>query len=393
MRMKFKLIIAISVFLIFSCSEEHEVNSEPKYKLVLQDSVKLDIGLEPQFVSKKISGDVLTYTRIDQTFQIFSRSGKLLNSFNRIGEDAESYSKYVYGAGIINGKLYLLDISKVHAYNLSGNHLWSQKYDNRTPNTFGGNIPGEFQMLNDSMWVNPVISSGVVSFHKEKRAILDTLKTIEIYGLHGANQKSVQVDEFGFEEGSLYLEDLIYPNFLPVVEAASNGLWVAYPYELALHFYEYEKGERRHKTYNIELNKFKVPRGAEEIELIDPMNKTAPRLTGINSRILKLYAIGTDKLFILYKTGVPDNRRFEESLVPFYHESKFLGAIFQDGEIVSSGIEMPTGGFQYKNADRYVYMGNDQWMFLQENSIEKDDYTAHIYKLKPMGSLKEEKTQ
>ncbi|KYG83818.1 hypothetical protein [Roseivirga echinicomitans] len=387
--MKYTLFTAISVFLFFSCSDEREVISELSYEFVLDDSVKLNIGLEPQFVSKKAEANVfLAYTRINSTFQIFNQSGKLLHSFNRIGEDAESYNKNVYGAGIRDGKLYIQDISKVHAYDLGGNHLWSQNYNNRIPNTVGGNIRGEFQMLNDSIWVNPLIFSGVVSFSKQKLAILDTLNTVELFQLGGkANRSSVKVDEFSFEEESMYLGNLIYPNFLPVIEATKNGLWVAYPYELVLHFYEYEQGVRHHKAYNIQLDRFKDPKGAEESELIDPMNKISPRLIGLNSQILKLYAMEADKLFILYKTGIPNKRRFEESLVPFYDESKFFGAIFQDGKIVSSAIEIPRGGFQYKNEDRYVYLGDDKWMFLQENMTEKDYYTGYIYRLKPVNPL------
>lgn len=369
----------------FSCSQNEGGSKDVSYGFILKDSLQLDIPVEFQFISKKPSnGKFLCYSYINSTFYIIDVEGNTVLVFNKEGEGPGEYDSNIYQAGLFNDKLYIQDISNIHCYDLNGNHQWSKPYNNHHPVAAMGAIASELEFINDTVWINPLTDSGVVLWSKamNKTNILDTLKIISLMNIQDTQQKSRVIDQIAFEKGSIYKGELIYPNFLPIYDKMEpNEILLALPYEQKLYHYDFNGDNLKLEIFDLNLKQFKEPKGANEDEIIDPINNVIPKISGLNSMILKMFSLKDDNTFILYQTGIPDRYSAQENIFAYFNENKLLGALVNRGNTISSGIEIPWNKFEFMKPSQVMFLGNSKWLILQQNLSEKDSYTAYIYEL------------
>lgn len=388
-------ILIVSV-LLGGCSKDEDLR-ESMYSFVLTDSLRLEIPLDFHFVSRSVErGKFLCYSPMGSRFYIFNTNGNLLSSFNHAGEGPSQYNPSIYQAGIYEDHVYIQDISRIHKFDIEGNHIWSQRYPNPLPGIIRGAIQRNFTWINDSTWINP-FSNPIPESHR--RQVLDTLSTIEIFELREDDEFSKKVAKINFEQGSLNMGELIYPAFHPQYAIGNNNsLWLMYTNDPTL--YAYSLNDRQihlDKQYKLELRGFKPPKGATEDEINKPFNNAnlplnanpafsrvitpLTKLSGLNSSVAGIYPMENDRLFILYTTGIPDEYGSEDDLRRFYNKSRLLGAIVSNGATTDSGILIPSNKFEGIGPMHVLYLGGSRWLILQDNLEERDFYTAYIYEL------------
>lgn len=388
---KMKNLLLLNIVFILLCISSCKNGSQSsensgKYEFVLVDSIRMNIPFEPHFVELKVSNDrMLLYSRINKIFYVVNSQGKVLLEHNRIGEGTGFYDKTVYQAGLHNGQLIIQDVKKIFTYGSKGEFLKDQRYQPSFLYSSSGNIKNGLKLLRDSLIINPLAFTGIVMSKPNKLATVDTIKTIELINAkNGYIYNSPLAVEF--EPESIYKQGLVYPKFLPIVDVSSeNSILISYPYEQRL--YEYELVEDQLKLKNksdFKLDQFKAPRGAKEEDLTQMVNPIISKNAGLNSSILKIFGKENNETFILYSTGVPDRYASEQALGQYYKESKLLGGLVKNGQLISSGIEIPNNGFEYMNEFQMSYWGDNQWAIIQDNEEERDYYRLYIYKLAPI---------
>ncbi len=389
--MKCSIILGLFSVLISSLactSDKQQSENSLKYEFVLIDSVQINIPIEPHFVEQKPTNDkILLYSRINSTFYVIDKQGKVLLAHNRIGDGPGYYNRSVYQAGLHSDQLIIQDLKNIYTYNLEGQFVKDQSYQPTHYYTSGGNIQNGLKFLRDSLIIFPLGFTGVVIFNPNKMATIDTIKTVEIINVNNG-QIYDSLLAIRFEKESIYKQGLIYPAFKPLIElSAKNTILLAYPNEERLYEYILRNNQLELKNrLDFKLNEFKSPRGLkeEEINQSDGPSSNFSKNAGLNSGIRKIYVTENDEVFILYSTGIPDIYATEEVLGPYYKESKLLGGFIKDGKLISSGIEIPKNGFEYMNEYQIIYWGDNQWAFIQDNEKERDYYRLYIYTLMPV---------
>ena len=386
-KIKNLLLLNIAFVLLCGCQKSNESSMDYKtYEFVLVDSLRMNIPVEPHFVELKASNEkMLLYSIINKTFYVINKKGEVLLEHNRIGEGPGFYDKTVYQAGLRNGQLIIQDVKKIFTYSSNGEFLNDQRYQPSFLYSSSGNIKNGIKFLRDSLILNPLAFTGIVMFKPNKLTTIDTIKTIELINTKSGHiyNSPLAVE---FEPESIYKQGLVYPKFLPLMDVSlANSILISYPYEQRLYEYELVEGQLKLKNKSdFKLDQFKTPRGVKEEDLTQMVNPIISKNAGLNSSILKIFGKENNETFILYSTGVPDRYASEQALGPYYKESKLLGGLVKNGQLISSGIEIPNNGFAYMNEYQMSYWGNNQWAFIQDNEEEHNYYRLYIYELLPV---------
>lgn len=378
------IFISINSFFFTSCNRNE--NSEIKdlgFYLELVDSVKIEIPYEFGLVFPKvIDGKLLAYSYLDQTFHVLDSKGRLQNSFNHQGEGPKDYTRNLSFVTINNGHLIFMDNKKLSYFSYQGEWVKSIPFNDPNKSLRGGMPSNELDFVGENKFIVPNIYLDGLSRRPDHRAVLDSVP-IWLQYEYSQITNQFEITEFGhLDTMSVFFSDFKYNSYSPktFVDGGNVNLF----FNLTPIIYTYSIGESK---YPIEKIKFDVPGFKEPIGL-DYKSMTIDnyrhfnKASDINSHINDVISLDNERIFFVYSQGKNIRMNDSEADAIEAPDPLFYGYYYDFSSRNGSQVVLPEHNGHPSFWKKISYLGNNKFLFVFENEIERDFYWGKIFELK-----------
>lgn len=383
----FFLIFLISISIFFSsCKNTDRIDEIKKgYFFELVDSVKVDIPYEFGLVSPKmIDGHLLAYSYLDQTFHLLDSMGKIQKSIKQQGEGPKEYSEILFFVTIHDGHIIFMDDKKLTYINFLGEWVKSIPYNDPNFSRRGGIPYNDIYFVDKNSFVVPSVHLDDLGFREDYHAVLDTIP-IWFHYRYSSVTDEFEIDSHGrLDTSSMLFSQLKFNNYKPRI-FLDKGVVSTY-FHLFPTIYKYKIGESNFpiSKKKVLIQDFKKPIGLDYKSITFENHMEFNRAAEINSTLSYVVSIEDNRLFFIYGQGKNINMYDSDADADEAQESLFFGFIedFEDGN--ESRIELPKHHGHPSFGRGISYLGENRFLFIYENEVERDFCWGKIFELKPI---------
>ncbi|WP_157807055.1 hypothetical protein [Algoriphagus formosus] len=368
------------VCLFFSCSEYKTEIYKSTKKLELIDSVRIEIPYEFGFVSKVSSdGYLLAYSYIDELFYVLKSDGQIFSSFSARGEGPKEYSGILPFAGIHENKVFFLDHQNLYFFSLNGDFISVTAYNDPFVSSFGGIPDSELFLFSDGSFIIPNIHIGNLARQIDRIAILDTIPIWIKYDF-SLKINSYERSQVGLvDKNSTFFSDLTFNNYKSKLIIIDRSI-IQIP-EIGKDLFKYDlKTPDQIEKIELDLPGFKSQKGLQEEKVTKENFRLFNQMSAESSFIGHFINLDSNSLFLTYSIKKLDNQSSGRNNANDSFISKFQGFYFDLASRTGFQVDLPLNGSDsfYK---RLIYLGENKFLFLLQNELEKDFHIGLIYNL------------
>lgn len=367
-------ILLASFFLFISCNNDLKTTNQHHYQLVKVDSVQINIPIEFGLVFPEITDShLLAYSYVDKHFHLLDSLGRLINSFDKMGEGPDEYSENLSFVTMYNGNLVFMDDKNLNFFSLEGEWIKSIPY--LDPNfTRRGGIPNsELFFIDNENFIVPNHHIEILKRIPEHSAALDTMPIFIKYKYSKERQQFepkkgglIDTDNpiYSNNKFNTYGSKVLYDGDL--VNVIHTLVPIIYSYDLSL-------SKSPIKKLNLNINDFSMPTGLK-VETVTPDNyQQFNQIADINSNMIFAVRLDESNLFITYKTY-----RIDET---GEGHKDYYGYVYNMISKEGFQIKLPKHQGHPSFWNKVAYLGNNKFLFVFENEIERDFYQGYVFEL------------
>jgi hypothetical protein len=378
---QFNSSLFIFVLIFFSaCSGTDTVNKEAILRFELLDSIKIDISHDFGFVSTSSNGDnILAYSYLDESFFLLHLDGTVELNFIARGEGPKEYSDILPFAGIYNEKLFFLDHKNLYYFSLNGEFISSTPYKDPFVSTYGGLPSSELFFLNDSSFIIPNVHIGDLPRRSDHLSILDTIPVWVKYKL-SPETNSFERSQIGlYDNRSTFYNELrfnTYKSFFSYI----NGSMLQIPL-LGSDLFKYKLGlDNQIEKFSLNIPDFQVQQGLDVEKMTIDNNKLFNKMGEESSFINFFVSMDSNDFFLIY--SIKNQLEHFTDIESKYSDvdTRFYGYYYQLSSKQGVQVELPKNG-EDSFWKKSVYLGDNNFLFVSENEVERDYYIGKIYRL------------
>ncbi len=377
------LSVLFAVIIQFGCNRAGSESFEDRYYFELVDTLRIDLMYDFGFVTKSaVNGYMLAYTYQDGVFHLINMSGEVEYSIDRKGEGPGEYSRNLPFATIFSGNLVFMDVRNLNFYRFNGDWVKSVPYDNPEGGGTIGIPDSDLLFIDSGRFVVPNPNIGELPTIPADLRLLDTIPLWTEYNFSDATGRYEKSNVGLMDTTGILYSNLKYPNYKSMMWL-QDGFLCQVP-QVSSMIYRYGVGRSLYPLDKMRLKipDFKDPVGLDVASRTIENFKLFNRFSAINS--LFNYVVPTDNggFFAIYSTGVPGyeyDKLIEEVNFP---EGQFYGFYFD--KMLSEGyrISLPKNGAHPSFWKQVSYLGEDRFLFVFDNPIERDFYLGGVFRLK-----------
>jgi hypothetical protein len=380
--MRILVLLVLLSITYFGCNKKENESLPGEYILELVDTLQVDLMYDFGFVTKSlVDGYMLAYTYQDGIFHLINSEGKVKISIDRKGEAPKEYTRNLSFVTIFNKMLVFMDLRKLNFYDFNGNWVKTVSYVNSRGSGSIGLPDSDLFFFDSGRFVIPnqnVVDLPGISNHL---AMLDTIPLWNEYRLSDKSEGFVKSTIGLMDTTGIFYSKSKYSNYKSMMWMQDGFLYqipqlssIVYRFEVGKSLYPIDK-------FSLKIQDFKDPVGLQLESRTADNNQLFNKYSAINSFFNYVVPMDNGGFFAIYSTGVSEfeyDNQIEEVTFP---EGEFYG-YYIDG-MLSQGykISLPENGSHPSFWKQVTYLGEDKFLFIYKNEVERDYYIGGVYSL------------